>query len=134
MCYTEKRCGIFYTAPHKSPMISKLCSGDVCTCAEGEKNSVYFDICFAEVETMYLFDISHLFSGGCPKLKVTFSKDMKHNTRSSYACYSPVVDYGEKLKANTVQICCQVLVYLYVFKMCSVFYSLCDQNSQLEHR
>ncbi len=46
MCYTEKRCGIFYTAPHKSPMISKLCSGDVCTCAEGEKNSVYCDICF----------------------------------------------------------------------------------------
>ncbi|XP_016424014.1 complement C4-like [Sinocyclocheilus rhinocerous] len=32
--------------------------------------------------------------GGCPKLTVTFSKDMKHNTRSSYACYSPAVDYG----------------------------------------
>ncbi len=40
MFYTGKRCGIFYTAPHKSPMISKLCSGDVCTCAEGEKNCV----------------------------------------------------------------------------------------------
>lgn len=66
----EKRCGIFYTAPHKSPMISKLCSGDVCTCAEGD----------------------------CPKLKVTFSKDMKQKTRSSYACYSPVVDYVYVIK------------------------------------
>ncbi|RXN18763.1 complement C4-like protein [Labeo rohita] len=66
----EKRCGIFYTAPHKSPMISKLCDGDVCTCAEG----------------------------GCPKLKVTFSRDMKHNTRSSYACYSPAVDYVYVIK------------------------------------
>lgn len=44
MFYTGKRCGIFYTAPHKSPMISKLCSGDVCTCAEGVKNSVYCDV------------------------------------------------------------------------------------------
>ncbi|KAK2880874.1 hypothetical protein Q8A67_018142 [Cirrhinus molitorella] len=66
----EKRCGIFYTAPHKSPMISKLCAGDVCTCAEG----------------------------GCPKLKVTFSKDMKQNTRSTYACYNPAVDYVYVIK------------------------------------
>ncbi|XP_073674564.1 complement C4-B [Garra rufa] len=66
----EKRCGIFYTAPHKSPMISKLCDGDVCTCAEG----------------------------GCPKLKVTFSKDMKDNTRITYACYSPAVDYVYVIK------------------------------------
>ncbi|XP_051534412.1 complement C4 [Myxocyprinus asiaticus] len=61
----ERRCGIFYTAPQKSPMISKLCNGDVCTCAEG----------------------------GCPKLRVTFSKNMKENTRSLFACFSPVVDY-----------------------------------------
>ncbi|KAK7171995.1 hypothetical protein R3I93_004325 [Phoxinus phoxinus] len=66
----EKRCGIFYTAPQKSPMISKLCNGDVCTCAEG----------------------------GCPNLKVTFSKDMKDNTRSRYACYDPVVDYVYVIK------------------------------------
>lgn len=60
-----KRCGIFYTAPQKSSMISKLCNGDVCTCAEG----------------------------GCPKLKVTFSRNIDQNTRSDFACYSPVVDY-----------------------------------------
>ncbi|XP_067306533.1 complement C4 [Pseudorasbora parva] len=66
----EKRCGIFYTAPQKSPMISKLCNGDVCTCAEG----------------------------GCPKLKATFRKDMKQSTRNSYACYDPIVDYVYVIK------------------------------------
>ncbi|XP_005157429.1 complement C4-B isoform X1 [Danio rerio] len=66
----EKRCGIFYTAPQKSPMISKLCQGDVCTCAEG----------------------------GCAKLKVTFSKNMESNSRSSFACYDPSVDYVYVIK------------------------------------
>ncbi|KAK9962381.1 hypothetical protein ABG768_007751 [Culter alburnus] len=66
----EKRCGIFYTAPQKSPMISKLCDGDVCKCAEG----------------------------GCPKLKVTFSKDIESKTRSRYACYNPTVDYVYVIK------------------------------------
>lgn len=66
----EKRCGIFYTAPQKSPMIAKLCNGDVCTCAEG----------------------------GCPSLKVTFSKDMKEDTRRGYACYDPAVDYVYVIK------------------------------------
>uniref|UniRef100_A0A8C2HKL7 Complement component 4 n=1 Tax=Cyprinus carpio TaxID=7962 RepID=A0A8C2HKL7_CYPCA len=66
----HQTCGIFYTAPHKSPMISKLCNGDVCTCAEG----------------------------GCPRNKVTFSKDIKDKTRSRYACYSPGVDYAYVIK------------------------------------
>lgn len=47
--------------------------------------------------------ISH-FSGGCPDLKVTYSKDMKDTTRSRYACFDPAVDYGEKLKSDNVQI------------------------------
>ena len=35
-CYSpDKRCGIFYSAPRKSTMVSKLCVGDTCTCAEG---------------------------------------------------------------------------------------------------
>ncbi|KAI7801069.1 complement C4-1 [Triplophysa rosa] len=66
----ERRCGIFYTAPQKSPMISKLCNGDVCTCAEGS----------------------------CPKLRVTFSKNIKQDTRSGFACYSPVADYVYVIK------------------------------------
>lgn len=61
----DRRCSTFYTAPNSSPMLSKLCEADVCMCAEG----------------------------GCPRLKVTFSKNMNLQTRSSYACFSPVVDY-----------------------------------------
>uniref|UniRef100_A0A8B9H2Z5 Complement component 4 n=1 Tax=Astyanax mexicanus TaxID=7994 RepID=A0A8B9H2Z5_ASTMX len=32
----DRRCSTFYTAPKSSPMLSKLCEGDVCMCAEGE--------------------------------------------------------------------------------------------------
>lgn len=114
MCYTEKRCGIFYTAPHKSPMISKLCNGDVCTCAEGGKNfSVLWNIFIYICKSLrFIYYILHLFSGGCPRNKVTFSKDIKDKTRSRYACYSPGVDYGEKLKANNVQIGLPKLIYI----------------------
>ncbi|XP_022524517.2 complement C4-B isoform X1 [Astyanax mexicanus] len=61
----DRRCSTFYTAPKSSPMLSKLCEGDVCMCAEG----------------------------ACPRMKVTFSKNMNKQTRKSYACFSPVVDY-----------------------------------------
>ncbi|XP_072547604.1 complement C4 isoform X2 [Salminus brasiliensis] len=66
----ERRCSTFYTAAKSSPMLSKLCEADVCTCAEG----------------------------GCPRLKVTFSKNMDRDTRSTYACFSPVVDYVYTVK------------------------------------
>uniref|UniRef100_A0A8C9WRG5 Complement component 4 n=1 Tax=Scleropages formosus TaxID=113540 RepID=A0A8C9WRG5_SCLFO len=66
----ERRCSIFYSAPEQSTMISKLCKEEVCACAEGH----------------------------CPKIKVTFSKNMEKSTRSNYACFSPIVDYGERLK------------------------------------
>ncbi|XP_062873283.1 complement C4 [Trichomycterus rosablanca] len=61
----ERRCAGFYTAPKNSPMLTKLCEADVCTCAEG----------------------------ACPRLKVTFSKNMEKNTRKNYACFEPIVDY-----------------------------------------
>ncbi|KAB5550613.1 hypothetical protein PHYPO_G00055780 [Pangasianodon hypophthalmus] len=61
----DRKCSVFYTAPKDSPLLAKLCEADVCTCAEG----------------------------GCPRLKVTFSKNMEEKTRSFYACYSPTVDY-----------------------------------------
>uniref|UniRef100_A0A8B9H1D7 Complement component 4 n=1 Tax=Astyanax mexicanus TaxID=7994 RepID=A0A8B9H1D7_ASTMX len=46
----DRRCSTFYTAPKSSPMLSKLCEGDVCMCAEGDKtiankkNTAYFCI------------------------------------------------------------------------------------------
>ncbi|KAL6471424.1 hypothetical protein MHYP_G00200740 [Metynnis hypsauchen] len=66
----DRRCSIFYTAPRSSPMLSKLCEADMCTCAEG----------------------------GCPRMKVTFSKNMEQDTRSRYACFSPIVDYVYTVK------------------------------------
>lgn len=32
----EHKCSVFYGAPTKSKLLSTLCSGDVCQCAEGE--------------------------------------------------------------------------------------------------
>ncbi|XP_066517057.1 complement C4-B [Hoplias malabaricus] len=66
----DRRCSVFYTAPKSSSMLSKLCEADVCTCAEG----------------------------GCPQMKVTFSKNMKKYTRRGYACFSLVVNYAYKVK------------------------------------
>ncbi|XP_066555897.1 complement C4 [Amia ocellicauda] len=72
----ERRCNIFYSAPKQSNMVSKLCSEDVCVCAEGR----------------------------CPKIKSTFSKMMTDNTRFSFACFSPIVDYAYVIKVlNTTQ-------------------------------
>ncbi|XP_017346150.1 complement C4-A [Ictalurus punctatus] len=66
----DRRCSVFYTVPKDSPMLAKLCEADVCTCAEG----------------------------GCPRPKVTFSKNMDSNTRTRYACFSPIVDYVYTVK------------------------------------
>uniref|UniRef100_A0A4W5MXA3 Complement component 4 n=1 Tax=Hucho hucho TaxID=62062 RepID=A0A4W5MXA3_9TELE len=66
----ERRCTVFYSAPQKSSMLSKICQDNVCSCAEG----------------------------GCPKSKVTYSKHMEKETRRSFACFSPVVNYGYVVK------------------------------------
>ncbi|TSK49678.1 Complement C4-B [Bagarius yarrelli] len=63
----DRKCTVFYTAPKDSPMLTKLCEADVCTCAEN----------------------------GCPQLKVTFSKNMDEKTRSTFACFLPIVDYSK---------------------------------------
>ncbi|XP_070983135.1 complement C4-like [Oncorhynchus clarkii lewisi] len=61
----ERRCTVFYSSPQKSNMISKICQDNMCSCAEG----------------------------GCPKKKVTYSKAMEKETRRSFACFSPIVNY-----------------------------------------
>ncbi|XP_012693394.2 complement C4-A [Clupea harengus] len=68
----DKRCGIFYSAPRKSTMVSKLCVGDTCTCAEG----------------------------ACPTAKVTFSANMQSSTRSEFACFKVMVDYVYVVKVG----------------------------------
>uniref|UniRef100_A0A8C7U7L7 Complement component 4 n=1 Tax=Oncorhynchus mykiss TaxID=8022 RepID=A0A8C7U7L7_ONCMY len=61
----ERRCTVFYSAPQKSNMISKICQDNVCSCAEGD----------------------------CPKKRVTYSKQMEKETRRTFACFFPVANY-----------------------------------------
>nr|DBA20495.1 TPA: hypothetical protein GDO54_017268 [Pyxicephalus adspersus] len=63
------QCRVFYNAPSKTSFISTLCSGDVCQCAEGP----------------------------CPTLKRTLAIEEK-NTRQEFACYTPRVMYGYRVK------------------------------------
>ncbi|XP_009676856.2 complement C4-A isoform X1 [Struthio camelus] len=61
----ERKCSIFYSAPQHSAMLSKVCHGDVCQCAEGP----------------------------CPRQRSTFSKAISVTTRLNFVCYNPTVDY-----------------------------------------
>ncbi|KAM8735978.1 complement C4-B [Acanthopagrus schlegelii] len=60
------KCTVFYSAPQRSKMISKLCSGDVCQCAERP----------------------------CHKMQNTFELSGRVKHRLQHACFSPTVDYA----------------------------------------
>ncbi|XP_067865392.1 complement C4-A-like [Heterodontus francisci] len=60
------KCTVFYSAPEKSTIVSKLCQNDVCECAEGH----------------------------CPRIKRTFSPDVARDARMHFACYHPIVEYA----------------------------------------
>ncbi|XP_076016733.1 complement C4-B [Genypterus blacodes] len=63
------KCTVFYSAPRRSKMVSKLCSGDVCQCAEKP----------------------------CHKEKSIFASEdqrIKLNARQRHACFFPIVDYA----------------------------------------
>ncbi|XP_034084143.1 complement C4-B [Gymnodraco acuticeps] len=64
----NRRCTVFYSAPKRSTMISKLCSEDVCQCAERP----------------------------CHKIQNTFQRRprMTKYVRLQHACFFPVVDYA----------------------------------------
>ncbi|KAM9390182.1 complement C4-A-like [Phaethornis superciliosus] len=61
----DRKCSVFYSAPKHSTMLSKVCNAKVCQCAEGP----------------------------CPRQRSTFSKSLTPNTRVSFVCYDPIVDY-----------------------------------------
>ncbi|XP_043939119.1 complement C4-B isoform X2 [Protopterus annectens] len=65
-----QKCIVFYNAPDRSTFVNTLCSDDVCQCAEGP----------------------------CPIYRKTFDKGMTEDKRMSHACYSPIVEYGYKVK------------------------------------
>ncbi|XP_033719932.1 complement C4-A-like isoform X1 [Tursiops truncatus] len=68
----EHKCSVFYGAPTKSKLLSTLCSGDVCQCAEGK----------------------------CPRQRRALEKGRQDmdGYRMKFACYFPRVDYGFQVK------------------------------------
>ncbi|NXI83448.1 CO4 protein, partial [Rhipidura dahli] len=66
----DRKCSVFYSAPKHSAMLSKLCHGSVCQCAEGP----------------------------CPRQKSTFSKSLTQTTRVTFACYQPTADYAYEVE------------------------------------
>ncbi|KAK5892501.1 hypothetical protein CesoFtcFv8_012872 [Champsocephalus esox] len=64
----NRRCTVFYSAPKRSTIVSKLCSEDVCQCAERP----------------------------CHKIQNTFQRRprMTKYVRLQHACFFPVVDYA----------------------------------------
>ncbi|XP_072115083.1 complement C4-A-like [Mobula birostris] len=59
------KCTITYNAPKENPLVSKLCDGQICTCAEGP----------------------------CPKITQILEVDLEDSPRTTFACYTPIVDY-----------------------------------------
>ncbi|XP_023820303.1 LOW QUALITY PROTEIN: complement C4 [Oryzias latipes] len=76
----ERKCRTFYSAPKRNRMISKICSEDVCQCAERP----------------------------CYKVKERFkshgSKKIKKIDRVEHACFYPVVDYAYIVTVNSVSL------------------------------
>ncbi|XP_075411531.1 complement C4-A-like [Tenrec ecaudatus] len=68
----EHKCSVFYGAPSKSKLLSKLCSGDVCQCAEGK----------------------------CPRQRRALERGQQEEEgyRMKFACYYPRVEYGFQVK------------------------------------
>ncbi|XP_029307472.1 complement C4-B [Cottoperca gobio] len=74
----DRKCTVFYSAPHRTNMVSKLCSEDVCQCAERP----------------------------CHKIQKTFriegSRRITKSVRFQHACFFPTVDYAFIVEVLTV--------------------------------
>ncbi|XP_055983278.1 complement C4-B-like isoform X2 [Sorex fumeus] len=68
----ERKCAVFYGAPSRSKILSTLCSGDVCQCAEGK----------------------------CPRQRRALERGLQEEDgyRMKFACYYPRVEYGFRVK------------------------------------
>ncbi|RVE62542.1 hypothetical protein OJAV_G00158170 [Oryzias javanicus] len=75
-----RKCRIFYSAPRRSKIVSKLCSEDVCQCAERP--------CYKTRETF----------------KSPGTKKVKKTVRFEHACFYPVVDYAYIVTVNNVSL------------------------------
>ncbi|XP_068999108.1 complement C4-B [Embiotoca jacksoni] len=76
----NRKCTVFYSAPQRSKMVSKLCSEDVCQCAERP----------------------------CHKLQDLFRQERPQrpvkNEREQHACFSPIVDYAYIVEVLSVSV------------------------------
>ncbi|XP_017282055.1 complement C4-B [Kryptolebias marmoratus] len=76
----DRRCTVFYSAPKRSKMISKLCSEDVCQCAERP----------------------------CHKMQETFKsqrgKKITKAKRFEHTCFFPIADYAYIVEVQSVSI------------------------------
>ncbi|XP_071372165.1 complement C4-B [Centroberyx affinis] len=76
----NRKCTVFYSAPQRSKMVSKLCSEDVCQCAERP----------------------------CHKIKSVFEpvngKKITLEDRSNHACFFPIADYGYAVEVVSVSV------------------------------
>nr|SSC14281.1 Complement component 4 [Channa striata] len=77
----DRKCTVFYSAPQRSKLVSRLCSEDVCQCAERP----------------------------CHKEKMTFklndrNQRMTKNHRVKHACSSPTVDYAYIVEVVSVSL------------------------------
>uniref|UniRef100_A0A8C2YZB7 Complement C4B (Chido/Rodgers blood group) n=1 Tax=Cyclopterus lumpus TaxID=8103 RepID=A0A8C2YZB7_CYCLU len=76
----NRKCTVFYSAPRRSKMVSKLCSEDVCQCAERP----------------------------CHKIQNTFPsrnvRGITQNDRLKHACFFPIVDYAYMVEVLNVSI------------------------------
>ncbi|KAK5862446.1 hypothetical protein PBY51_017843 [Eleginops maclovinus] len=72
----DRTCTVFYSAPQRSTMTSKLCSADVCQCAERP----------------------------CHKMQNAFQRrpKMTKHVRFQFACFFPVVDYAYNVEILNV--------------------------------
>uniref|UniRef100_A0A8C3KQZ8 C4a anaphylatoxin n=1 Tax=Calidris pygmaea TaxID=425635 RepID=A0A8C3KQZ8_9CHAR len=97
----DRKCSVFYSAPKHSAMLSKLCQGNVCQCAEGP----------------------------CPRQRLTFGKAMKQTTRFSFACYHPIADYVYEVEVlNSTQ---KNVFHYYEAKIHRIFKATTDESIQV---
>ncbi|XP_030639249.1 complement C4 [Chanos chanos] len=85
----DRRCSVFYSAPKRSKMVSTLCSGDVCQCAERP----------------------------CHKEKETLEMKILKDTRLAYACYQPTVEYAFVVYVDSVTVKSNFELYRTVVKV-----------------
>uniref|UniRef100_A0A3B3ZXL7 Uncharacterized protein n=1 Tax=Periophthalmus magnuspinnatus TaxID=409849 RepID=A0A3B3ZXL7_9GOBI len=78
------KCTVFYSAPKRSKVISRLCSGDVCQCAESLLN------CVIQYQI-------------CPNAE---------EDRQNHACFYPLVDYGHT--SQTYVVCSTILNFVFL--------------------